>query len=232
MFDRDAALAAGTATLPLPSLTAIPVAVIGDEPRLAATLRTRLTNARELQLVDEPGRARVLVWDATLLERDDDGMPLLPVVETHDEAPVLLAILEEGADPMPLLALGVRGVLTRDVTGSRLRAAVLAADLGLVVLDDDPGDAVVAGWAPDQPTIQALVEPPPRAPNSGELTPREHEVLALLADGLSNRVIGDRLGISAHTVKFHVDALLAKLDARSRTAAVVEAIRRGLLELA
>ena len=53
----------------------------------------------------------------------------------------------------------------------------------------------------------------------------------LLADGLSNRSIAQQLGISAHTVKFHVDALLDKLSARSRTQVVVKAVRQGLLEL-
>jgi DNA-binding NarL/FixJ family response regulator len=64
-----------------------------------------------------------------------------------------------------------------------------------------------------------------------ELTPRETEVLQLLAEGLTNKAIADRLGISRHTVKFHVNAILTKLNAQSRTEAVVRATRSGLLAL-
>ncbi len=64
-----------------------------------------------------------------------------------------------------------------------------------------------------------------------ELTPREIEVLQLVAEGLPNKQIALRLGISEHTVKFHVDAILGKLGAHSRTEAVTRAARLGLLVL-
>ena len=63
------------------------------------------------------------------------------------------------------------------------------------------------------------------------LTPRELEVLALLAEGLSNKAIARRLGISVHTAKFHVGALIDKLDAVGRTDAVAHAARRGVIQL-
>ena len=69
------------------------------------------------------------------------------------------------------------------------------------------------------------------APVLAELTDREREVLALLAEGLSNKLIADRLGISDHTAKFHVNGVMAKLGAGTRTEAVVEAVRRGLVTL-
>ena len=65
----------------------------------------------------------------------------------------------------------------------------------------------------------------------GELTPRELDVLALMAEGASNKVIARQLGISIHTVKFHVGALLDKLDAVGRTDAVAHAARRGVINL-
>jgi DNA-binding CsgD family transcriptional regulator len=68
----------------------------------------------------------------------------------------------------------------------------------------------------------ALIEP---------LTPREHEVLVLLADGLRNRDIAARLGISEHTVKFHLAAIFGKLDASSRTQVVRRALRLGLIDV-
>jgi DNA-binding CsgD family transcriptional regulator len=72
----------------------------------------------------------------------------------------------------------------------------------------------------------AVVEVMSAAPG---LTPREMEVLGLLADGLANKEIGARLGISAHTAKFHVESLLRKLDAANRAEAVREGIGRGLI---
>ena len=64
-----------------------------------------------------------------------------------------------------------------------------------------------------------------------ELTPRERDVIALLAEGLSNKSIGQRLGISPDTVKFHVGRLIDKLDATGRTDAVAHAARRGIIHL-
>jgi DNA-binding CsgD family transcriptional regulator len=71
-------------------------------------------------------------------------------------------------------------------------------------------------------SVEALDEEP-------VVTPRESEVLGLLADGLANKEIGGRLGISAHTAKFHVESLLRKLGAVNRAEAVREGIRRGLI---
>jgi DNA-binding CsgD family transcriptional regulator len=63
------------------------------------------------------------------------------------------------------------------------------------------------------------------------LTPRELEVLTLLAEGMSNKAIARRLGISVHTAKFHVGAVMDKLDAVGRTDAVAHAVRRGVIHL-
>lgn len=215
----------------------ITVAIVSDDSLVDAALRARLRGGGEpgplLSLVEDPRRAAVLVWDARVVEHDDEGLPVLPIAareaaparpgQPSAPAPNLVALLPDGdVDPLPLLAAGVRGLVARDASPSRLRAAIEAVHRGLTVLDEDPGDALIAAWSP---------EPTPRRPAVDALTPREREVLTLLADGLSNRAIGDALGISAHTVKFHVDGLLDKLSARSRTHAVVEAVRRGLLDL-
>jgi DNA-binding CsgD family transcriptional regulator len=64
-----------------------------------------------------------------------------------------------------------------------------------------------------------------------ELTPRELDVLELMAEGASNKAIARRLGISVHTAKFHVGSILDKLDATGRTDAVAHAARRGVIEL-
>lgn len=205
-----------------PVQAAIPVAIVSDDPLVVAALRARLASAAELWLVQDPSLAGVVVWDPPTLAHGE--LPMLPIEPRADaEPPAVVALVGETTDPMPLLAVGVRGLVSRDVDAGRLRATILAAQLGLSVLDEDPADAIVAAWSPPRDAAA------PREPD--RLTPREREVLGLLADGLSNRAIGTRLGISAHTVKFHVDALLDKLAARSRTQVVVKAVREGLLEL-
>jgi len=84
-----------------------------------------------------------------------------------------------------------------------------------------------------EPADAALVFPPPRAPADAEaaLTPREREVLALMAEGASNKMIARALGISVHTAKFHVGSVIDKLDATGRTDAVAHAARRGVIRL-
>jgi two-component system nitrate/nitrite response regulator NarL len=211
-------LAAMTGATPVAAPVAAPlqVAIVARDPLVTAALRARLATTADLWLVDDPSRASVVLWDPPALAPAE--LPTLPAV---GRSAVVIAIVDESTDPMPLLAAGVRGLLRRNADAERLRATVRAAELGLTVLDEDPADALVAAWSPTEPAPPADLG----------LTPREREVLELLADGLSNRSIAERLGISAHTVKFHVDALLDKLSARSRTQVVVKAVRQGLLEL-
>ena len=83
-----------------------------------------------------------------------------------------------------------------------------------------PGDAAAVVLRDRQPS-----------PADIELTPRELDVLALMAEGASNKMIARQLGISVHTVKFHVGSLLDKLDAAGRTDAVAHAARRGVINL-
>lgn len=115
------------------------------------------------------------------------------------------------------LAAGARAVVSRERLEERLAAAVEASLAGLLVVDEPFTGALVRPPPPD-----ALVEP---------LTAREAEVLQLLAEGLTNRRIGEGLGISEHTAKFHVNAILGKLGARSRGEAIAQAARLGLLLL-
>jgi DNA-binding CsgD family transcriptional regulator len=87
---------------------------------------------------------------------------------------------------------------------------------------------------PGEAAPVALVSRDPRAvaePHEVELTPRERDVLLLMAEGASNKAIARRLGISVHTAKFHVGSLLDKLDATGRTDAVAHAARRGVINL-
>jgi DNA-binding CsgD family transcriptional regulator len=88
--------------------------------------------------------------------------------------------------------------------------------------------------APGQTADVAIVSreaPAAVGDSAGELTPRERDVLALMAEGASNKAIARQLGISVHTAKFHVGSILDKLDATGRTDAVAHAARRGVIHL-
>jgi len=107
--------------------------------------------------------------------------------------------------------------------GDPLRA-LWSADL----LADIPGLRLAGAG---EPAALAIVTPSAAPGFEPGLTPREAEVLALLAEGASNKAIARRLGISVHTAKFHVGQLLDKLDATGRTDAVAHAARRGVIHL-
>lgn len=122
---------------------------------------------------------------------------------SEDNAPEIVLALEID-DP----ALADRlAVLLGNIAGLRLAA---------------PGEAATATVMARDPRIM---------PEDIALTQRELDVLALMAEGASNKLIARQLGISVHTVKFHVGSLLDKLDATGRTDAVAHAARRGVIEL-
>jgi DNA-binding NarL/FixJ family response regulator len=95
-----------------------------------------------------------------------------------------------------------------------------------VVTDAEEADLVVDDTAATRPVGSASL-----SEAGSQLTAREREVLRLMADGLGNKAIGVVLGISSHTVKYHVASVLTKLDAHSRTEAVSRGLREGLLPL-
>ncbi|MDX2162786.1 MAG: response regulator transcription factor [bacterium] len=122
-----------------------------------------------------------------------------------------------------LLNAGARGVMMQDTNPDRLAAALMAIGQGLTV--------VTPTYLPV--TAPAVPDPVSSAAEAtvDALTPREAEVLHLIAEGLPNKIIAHKLSISEHTVKFHVNAILTKLGAQSRTEAVVRATRAGLIAL-
>jgi DNA-binding NarL/FixJ family response regulator len=115
-------------------------------------------------------------------------------------------------------------ILLKDAGAAELGAAIYAALQGLVILDPAIAHELTSQIVPNQPPSGELDDIDP-------LTEREHQVLELLALGLPNKTIAIELGISEHTAKFHVGAIMSKLGAASRTEAVAIAARRGLLVL-
>jgi len=136
--------------------------------------------------------------------------------------PVVLLVRNPAAEAVAeALRGGVKAVLPSGLAGQEIVAAIEAAAVGLVVLDAIGAEALLRGpVAISSGGSEALVE---------VLTPRELEVLQLLAAGLGNKEIASRLKISEHTVKFHVASIMGKLGAASRTEAVTLGIRHGLI---
>ena len=201
------------------------VEVYARNPAVRAGLRELLAHAG-LDVVDgtrAPGGPRdgASVSDVDVLLLDAPGdlegttRALAVAAESEGIAAVFLVDrlpLEATASPSSRQG-APRGWLRRDATEDELAAAVRAVAVGLQVID---------------PALE--VETRDRG-TAAALTDREREVLALIALGLTNRAIALDLGISEHTAKFHVGAVLAKLGAQSRAEAVSVAVREGLLTL-
>jgi DNA-binding NarL/FixJ family response regulator len=161
---------------------------------------------------------------ADAVVRDLDALPPIPVV--------VLLRGPQRRDAIPaLLGAGVRGVLPDDSTAEEVAAAVEAAAVGLAVVSSEQ----VADLVDARPAVASTRDFPGTrghgASRMPALTPREREILAMLAEGLPNKSIAARLGISDHTVKTHLEAIFDKLGASNRADAVARAVRSGLLLL-
>jgi DNA-binding NarL/FixJ family response regulator len=185
---------------------------------LRAGLESIVRTSRSLELAGaidwsligsiDGAQADALLIDAGDAVFADLSLPVVQLLETSDSALVSAA-----------LRSGVRGVISRDATPEEIEGALHAVAAGLVVITPEASSALLAST---RPPVEALAEP---------LSVRELAVLTLLVEGLSNKLIAHQLDISEHTVKTHVTAILAKLGAASRTEAVSQAIRRGLVML-
>lgn len=193
------------------------VLVVGADALARAGLMALLARREELVMLGEAlpsevGRslrdADVLLWDAGL-----EGM----AAELPEERPSVVLVAGERQAAIALSA-GARGVVRRDAPPDRIAAALHAASEGLFGVDEALAGSLLRRTA----ALEPLVEP---------LTPREQEVLALLAEGLGNKALALRLGITESTAKFHVNAILGKLGVESRAEAIVLALRLGLVAL-
>ena len=173
--------------------------------------------------------------DLTRVEDLQPEVVLLDLDSPSDES--LLAAIQSGGalvnsslmilteDPVSLavdvLGSGLRAILPRYATPEEIIAAIQAAATGLVALHPDIFDSMLSRIRPGQ---QSELDP------SGQiLTPREIEVLRMIAEGLGNKEIASKLSISDHTVKFHISSIFAKLGASNRAEAVTLGIRHGLI---
>jgi len=144
------------------------------------------------------------------------ALPLSEVSAPSDGYAPAYVLLADTAWTAEAVRLGVRAILPRDASAAEIMAAVESAAAGLAVIR--PDDLA--------PLLPAAVSAEP-----SNLTPRELEVLRMLAEGAANKAIAFALDISEHTVKFHVASILSKLNAGTRTEAVAIGLRRGLVML-
>ncbi len=202
------------------------VLVVADDPLARAGLASLLANQPGYAIVGQVAgnsdlhqaldvyRPDVILWDmlspATAIER---------LVDFRDGGRPVIALVPDETAAADVWSAGARGVLLRETSPESMAAALRSAAEGLAVFDPT--------FVP--PLSASRVQPSDRL--AEELTPREREVLQLLAQGQSNKEIARQLGISEHTVKFHVNSILGKLNVQSRTEAVVRATRLGLVLL-
>jgi DNA-binding NarL/FixJ family response regulator len=153
-----------------------------------------------------------------------DGTEAIRRLAERGERPrcVALTTFADDASVLGALRAGARGYLTKDAGADQIRAAVEAVARGDAALDPAVQHHVVAALAGGEHAGGAMADLP------DGLTPREAEVLGLIAEGLSNTEIAERLVVSAATVKSHVNHIFAKAGARDRAQAVTYAYRHGL----
>jgi DNA-binding NarL/FixJ family response regulator len=196
-------------------------AVVAESALVRSGLSAILGASPALRVVAEapPQEARNLTAEGVDVVVCDvaDGANAQSAMENAPPGVPVLALVGSPEKTRELVRAGARGVIARDAPSEQLTAASIAVASGLCTLDAH--------------TLEQLVSPSPDETSMTPLTPREHEVLELVAEGLSNKLIALRLDISEHTAKFHVNSLLEKLEADTRTDAVVRAARRGLLTL-
>jgi DNA-binding NarL/FixJ family response regulator len=151
-----------------------------------------------------------------------DGTEAIRRLAARGTSSIALTTYADDASVLGALRAGARGYLTKDAGADEIRAAVEAVARGEAALDPAIQHHVLA--AVSAPTDSLVPELP------DDLTPREVEVLQLIAAGLTNSEIAERLVVSAATVKSHVNHIFAKIGARDRAQAVVYAYAQGLAQ--
>jgi DNA-binding NarL/FixJ family response regulator len=195
----------------------IRVSVVTGSAVVQAGLRTLLESGPGVEVVETlaPAAADGARGDVIVFDSEAD---LVAPLDGEGPAIVLLADDPEGARQSDLWPGRVRAILPHTAAASEILAAVQAVAAGFVLLRPEEAERAVF--------------PTHATPRAGEgLSPRELEVLGMIAAGESNKRIAWKLGISEHTAKFHVASILSKLNASSRAEAVAIGIRRGWIYL-
>jgi len=207
---------------------AIRIAVAATSAVRRAGLESIVRSHAEFQLAGSFEAVANLVSFARRTELDvividSDSIPDLLFEPTSDAAIVLLTEVSDARSISRLLRSGVRAILSRESDPDDVVSAIYAAYDGLVLLNTPTAESLAAVYGDQLPEVEEDL--------SEEITFRETDVLRMLAEGLVNKDIAARLGISEHTVKFHISSILDKLGASTRTEAVMLGVRRGLIPI-
>jgi DNA-binding NarL/FixJ family response regulator len=213
----------------------IRVFLAASSPILLAGLERVVTESGEATIVGRSTHVASLAAELRGVDADvlvvtlDEGMELRGLAGVDPDAAhrmppaVVLADLPNAQRALALFQDGVRSVLPLHVDPRELLAAIEAVAAGLVAM---PAELATLTIRPAARRVRAGDRPSPVT-----LSPRESEILGLLAEGMPNKIIASRLGISEHTVKTHVASLLEKLGAETRAEAVAIGARQGLILL-
>ena len=207
---------------------AIRIAVAATSADRQAALESIVRSQAEFQLVGSFGAVASLAsfvrrTDLDVIVIDSDSISDLLLEPTSDAAIVLLTEVSDARSISRLLRSGVRAILSRESDPDDVLSAIYAAYDGLVMLSTPTAESLAAIFGDQLPEAEDEL--------SEEITSRETDVLRMLAEGFVNKDIAARLGISEHTVKFHISSILDKLGASTRTEAVMLGIRRGLIPI-
>ena len=190
---------------------AIGVELAIDDPGLSQRVTAMIVRQPGLRLVETEAPAMADICIADAMPDDAAGVPVI--------------VLVESGQALDALHAGAAAVLADSSDGATLNAAIHAVAQGLTLLSDTfRRELLIDRAARDGLAADADPEPVPI-----DLSARERQVLQLLAEGASNKVIARRLGITPNTAKFHVASIIAKLGAIGRTDAVARAMRLGLV---
>jgi len=204
-----------------PKILPLRVVVLGDAQLLHALSDTDNLILSPVETNLEIS-ARVTQADVIVVDVSADPQKRLEAIKNLQFERPVLALVAPGQAP-EAIAAGSAGAIAVKSEPDAIAAAISALYEGLAVAD-------VGVFT----SLSAVETHEPRQPPAGgrdTLTRREHEVLVLLAEGLSNKEIAAKLGISEHTAKFHVNSILQKMGAQKRVEAVVRAARQGLISL-
>lgn len=210
-------------------IAASPVILAGLDSLLARSGAVTIvgSSARVSSLAEEMDGAEAEIIVLALDRASELTLPIPVWPDSAHRAPglVVLCDVPDNDTIADLLRGGVKAVLPRASAPGELLAAVEAAKAGLVVVPADIAAALLSSGTPRR--LARLAGKSTMTP----LSPRESEVLGLLAEGMGNKIVAARLGISEHTVKTHVASLFQKLGADTRTEAVAIGARMGVILL-